>query len=106
MVDRFRGSDATTADSDRRLLWHGITVHFGKEARDGVRPDCHVDCGQQFADEPQRAPFRRSSTIPSLNGNSLAWRVGDGSVNVRAASLKRCARVVMSTASSIGSEAG
>jgi hypothetical protein len=31
------------------------------------------------------APFCRTSTLPSLNGNSLALRVADGSVNVRAA---------------------
>ena len=51
------------------------------------------------------APFCRSSTMPSLNGNSFARRLGDGSANVWAASLKRCVRVVMSAASSIGSAA-
>jgi hypothetical protein len=41
-----------TTDSVRWSLWHRITVHFGKEARDSVCPDCHVDCGQQLADQP------------------------------------------------------
>jgi hypothetical protein len=48
------------------------------------------------------APFCLSSTMPSLKGMSFAWRIGEGGVNVRAASLKRCVRAAMSLGSLIG----
>ena len=47
------------------------------------------------------APFCRSSMMPSFIGMSFACRFGDGVVNARAASLKRCVRAAMSVRSLI-----
>jgi hypothetical protein len=47
------------------------------------------------------APFSRSSMMPSLSGINFAWRMGDGRVNARTASRKRCVRAAMSVGSLI-----
>lgn len=47
------------------------------------------------------APFCRSSMMPSFIGISFAWRIGDGRVNARTASRKRCVRTAMSVGSLI-----
>jgi hypothetical protein len=51
MANRSRGSRAPMAGSSRGSLWHRIAVHFGEETRDGFRPDCHINRGEQFADK-------------------------------------------------------
>jgi hypothetical protein len=47
------------------------------------------------------APFCRSSMMPSFIGMSFACRIGDGRVNARTASRKRCVRAAMSVRSLI-----
>jgi len=47
------------------------------------------------------APFCRSSMMPSFIGISFACRIGDGRVNARTASRKRCVRAAMSVRSLI-----
>ena len=47
------------------------------------------------------APFCRSSMMPSFIGISFACRIGDGRVNARTASRKRCVRTAMSVGSLI-----
>ena len=47
------------------------------------------------------APFCRSSMMPSFIGISFACRIGDGRVNARTASRKRCVRAAMSVRSFI-----
>ena len=47
-----------------------------------VRRDCHIGSLRAIRElASARRPFCRSFTTPSLNGTSLAWRVGDGDVN-------------------------
>ena len=47
------------------------------------------------------APLSRSSMMPSFIGISFACRIGDGRVNARTASRKRCVRAAMSVRSLI-----
>ena len=69
MANRSRGSRAPTAGSFRRSLWRRIAVHFGEKPRDRVRPDCHVDRGEQFANEAQRGAL-----LPQLHDAILERR--------------------------------
>ncbi len=70
----------------------------GEESRDRVSSDRHVHSGEH-------SRMSRSSMMLSFIGINFACRVGDDGVKVRTASLKRCARVEMSSTSLISSAA-
>lgn len=87
------------ARSLRRRRFGRETVRCSTTSRTKL-PMVSTDTETSMVDRSSRmsryeAPFWRSSTMPSLNGNSFEYRLAQTGVNVRTASVKRAVCVAM-----------